>query len=97
LRGKPKTKPLGLGFRLQWGCRRWRGVLCGYTPPSRANLGVGMGSEVVWVGGGLVVLTWHPFCFSSSSHPLYSSLPILNPPFTPLIGWVKRWWSVVCS
>ena len=44
---KLETEPLWLGFRLQWGCSRWRGVLWGYSPPSHANLWVGMGSEVV--------------------------------------------------
>ena len=36
---------------------------------------------MVWVGG-LVVLTWHPFCFSSSS------LPTPSPPYSPLMGCV---------
>jgi hypothetical protein len=30
---KPETELLWLSFRLQWGCRRWRGVLWGYRPP----------------------------------------------------------------
>ena len=68
-------------FRAAVGCKRWRGELWGYIPPSRAKL-KGRDGEVVWVVV-LVVLTWHPFCFSYSSHPLHSlsthSQPSLQP------------------
>ena len=35
---KPKTELQWLGFGLQWGCKRWRGVLWGYSPPSCAKM-----------------------------------------------------------
>ena len=44
---------------------------------------------MVRLGGGLVVLTWHPFCFSSSSLPTpFPSLPTPSPPYSPLMGGV---------
>jgi hypothetical protein len=44
---------------------------------------------MVRVGGGLVVLTWHPFYFSSSSLPTpFPSLPTPSPPYSPLMGCV---------
>jgi hypothetical protein len=35
---KTETELLWLSFGLQWGCRRWRGVLWGCKPPSCAKL-----------------------------------------------------------
>jgi len=42
---KPKTELLWLGFGLQWGCRRWRGMLWCSSPPSHANSECGDGGE----------------------------------------------------
>ena len=35
---KSETELPWLGFGLQWGCKRWRGVLWGYSPHSHAKL-----------------------------------------------------------
>ena len=80
----PKTRNRAAVARLraETGLHVVEGGAVGLRDPSRANLaiGSGMGGEVVWVVV-LVVLTWHPFCFSSSSHPLYSPLyPFLTLP-----------------
>jgi hypothetical protein len=88
---KPATEPPWLGCGLEWSCKRWRGVLWGYKPPSRANLGCGMGGEVAMVLGVGGVLTWHPFCFSTSSHQLHSPLY----PFLTSVATVndRRFWK----
>jgi hypothetical protein len=54
---------------------------------------------VVRVGGGLVVLTWHPFCFSFSSLPTpFPSLPTPSHPYSPLTGCVTvHGWLHGCS
>jgi hypothetical protein len=52
-----------LGFRLQWGCRRWRGVLWGYSPPPVLNWEKGWG--VRWSSG-----WWWWLCLPAKSVPL---------------------------
>ena len=45
---KPKTKLQWLGFGLQWGCRRWRRALWGYSSSSHAKLERGGGVKWLW-------------------------------------------------
>ena len=85
---KTETERPWLGFGLQWDCKRRRGGLCGYSPPSRAKLEGGMGGE--WYGG------WWWLCLPAALVPLLFLFffSTHSPPSSTLTLLTAHWWAV---